>query len=424
MKPSRWITAAVLLAGCAPSTLSQTALQGDLPTLRTELVRAQRAGKLDRDETFELARAIATRELSASKGDEAVARVRELRSCLGQLVSEFEDRAEGKDAGAAAAALALLDAQRADKDDLFEEHRSADDPSWRAVAARAAVGRERGEYRRAAFLHGDLRVRRAALHAALESPTEDDLSSAIEASRLDPDPLVRSLGVRLVGSIGGRRAVDALRDLWPRAEAETRQGIVDAWALPTSYDRGGMDQVLWAMETQKGLPAVVAAARLSKEDSQHRAAGVATLGRTIDDGPVDEQRLAILLAPAASELVEPMKRVAAGDDAHAAVLAAAGLARMPAHVEFARTRLRELAKHQRVLISRQARAALVVMGDSEMVPLLQGELKSKSYERRRQAALDLLRLGRHASAATTLGDDVASVRTQTACAILTARARS
>ncbi len=292
------------------------------------------------------------------------------------------------------------------------------------MAARAAVGLELGEYRRAAFLDGDLRVRRAALHAALQQPADVDLAPALEAARLDPDPLVRSLGVRLVGSIGGASAVKGLRDIWQRAEPETRQGIIDAWALPSSYTRGGQEQILWAMETQKGLPAVVAAARLAESDGTHRAAALAVLARVIEHGPVDEQRLAILLAPRqAQELVAPMKAVAQSEDAHAAVLAAAGLGRMTAERPFALQRLRELAKHERVLISRQARAALVVMGDEQMAPLLEKELSSKSYERRRQAALDLLRLGRHASAASALGDDVASVRTQTACAILTARER-
>src|SRR5690606_37197966 len=133
-----------------------------------------------------------------------------------------------------------------------------------------AVGKERNEERRRAFLDGDLRVRRAALHAALEEPVDTDLQPALEAARLDPDPLVRSLGVRLVGSIGGRPAVRALRDLWARAEDETRQAIVDAWAAPRSVTRGGQEQLLWAMESKKGLPSIVAAVRLSSKNGPHR----------------------------------------------------------------------------------------------------------------------------------------------------------
>lgn len=197
----------VMLAGCGPSPLGRTALQEDLPTLRKAIEQAQRKNELDRKRVRELAYSVATRELVSSSGDAAVARIRELRSCVPQLVSELRDRADADDAGAAAASLALLEAGRGDAEDLFDAHAAASDPDWRSVGARAAIGEARGEYRRAAFLHGDLRVRRAALHAGLAAPEERDLDAALEAARLDPDPLVRSLGVRLAGAIGTRRAV-------------------------------------------------------------------------------------------------------------------------------------------------------------------------------------------------------------------------
>lgn len=417
MRP-RWLLCAVVLSGCGPSSLGRTALQEDLPTLRGAIEQAQKKNELDRERVRELAHSVATREITSSTGDAAVARIRELRACVPQLVSELRDRAEADDAGAAAATLALLDAGRGDAEDLFDAHESATDPDWRAVAARAAIGEKRGAYRRAAFLHGDLRVRRAALHAALAMPDERDLDGALEAARLDPDPLVRSLGVRLAGAIGTRRAVAALRDSWPRADVETRQVVVDAWDTPASRANGGSDQILWVMETQGDLPAIVAAVRLSSAQSAHRAAALASLKRAIDHGAVDEQRLAVLLAPADPDLEASIAKLSQSEDAQAAVLAAAALARVPALREQATKRLGELARHAQVRVARQARAALVVLGEQSIVPDLRRELESSSPERRTQAATDLLRLGRHSDVAPVLADPAASVRTRLACAVL------
>ncbi len=409
------------LAACTPSTLSQVALDGELPTLREEIQSAQQAGKLSSSDVRELAEAVAVREITSAAGDDGVARIRDLRACASRLDGALSDRAEQEDAVGAAAMLALLDAGEADADDNFERYISAKDPNWHAVGARSAVGKERSEARRRAFLDGDLRVRRAAFHAALEEPVDSDLPLALEAARLDPDPLVRSLGVRLAGSIGGRPAVRALRDLWERAETETRQAIVDAWAAPRSVTRGGQEQLLWAMESQKGLPSIVAAVRLSSKTSPYREAALATLARAISTGPVDEQRLAVLLAPRDPSLVAPLETLSKSEDAHAAVLASAALGRSPKTAAAAKTRLRELASHRRVLISRQARAALVVMGDRELAPKLVAELNSQSPERRRQAAVDLLRLDLYSEAAIVLADPVGRVRTQVACSVLQQR---
>jgi hypothetical protein len=408
----------LVLAACAPSHLSQVALDGDLPELREAIESARDDGKLDRKAVRELAQAVAVREITAASGDEGVARVRDLRACAAVLDRALSDRADQEDAVAAAATLALLDAGEADPDDTFEDYIDSPDPNWRAVGARSAVGEDRTQERQHAFVDGDLRVRRGAFHAALQAPVRADLAGALEAARLDPDPLVRSLGVRLAGKIGGSSAVRRLRDLWVRAESETRQVIVDAWADPNSLEVGGREQLLWAMETEKGLPSIVAAVRLSAKGSPHRLQALGRLASAMDVGPVDEQRLAALMAPQELDLVEPLRKLAKSEDPHAAVLAAAALARNPKTAEQARTRLRELATHRRVLISRQARAALVVMGDQSLTPKLVAELESGSPERRRQAAVDLVRVGAFAQAAPILADPVARVRTQLACTVL------
>ena len=79
--------------------------------------------------------------------------------------------------------------------------------SGRSVAARAALGAEHSRIRRQFMRDGDLRVRRAAVHAALARPVPEDSTDLAEAARLDPDPLVRSLAVQALGTLGKAPAV-------------------------------------------------------------------------------------------------------------------------------------------------------------------------------------------------------------------------
>lgn len=413
--------AASLLTACGGSQLGNTALQGDLPKLQTEISQAKRAGELDEAQTRDLARAVARRELLSSKGDEGVERVRELRPCLFQLVDDFEERADGTDAVAAAASLALLEAGEADEDDLFEGHAQSADPMWRSVGIRAAVGKQRAQARQRAFLDGDLRVRRSALHAALAEPDPSEIPALLDVARLDPDALTRSVALRALGAIGKPEAITALRDLWVTADEEARQAIVDAWASSGSMAHGGTAQVRWVMESQTGLPRVVAAVRLASTSGPDAEQALSVLERILEVGAVDEQRLAVLMAPAHPRLLPALQKLAASTDENAAVLAAAALARDPAQRPKARERLLALSKHERLWVARQARAALVVIGEQSLAAALAVELRSKRAEQRKQAAIDLLRLGRYSDAASALADEAAPVRTQVACQLLASR---
>jgi hypothetical protein len=166
---------------------------------------------------------------------------------------------------------------------------------------------------------------------------------------------------------------------------------------------------------------VVAAVRLASTTGSDAAQAVGALERILAVGAVDEQRLAALMAPAHPRLLPGLQKLAASTDENAAVLAAAALARDPAQRPKARQRLLELSKHERLWVARQARAALVVIGEQSLAAALAVELRSKRAEQRKQAAIDLLRLGRYADAATALGDEAAPVRTQVACQLLASR---
>lgn len=414
---SIWL--ALSFSACGVSSLELAALQADLPTLQREFAAAKQRGELDQGEVRRLARRVAERELASNQGDAAVQRTRELRSCIWALQGAFEDAAEGRGPAAAAAQLALIDAGiKVNRSALVKEHARHQDPMWRAVAARAMTRAEYQELRRERFVDGDLRVRRAALHAALEAPFAGDAEALFEAARVDPDSLAQSLAVRALGKLGSQVIVERLRDLWTRADAETRQVIVGAWATPTSRANGGLDRLRWVTETQSGLPRVVAAVELLRHDSEHAGLGLGVLARVIEAGPVDEQRLAMRLAPQVEPLASSYWQVARAEDPQAQVMAAAALSRLDSERPKAMKLLQLLLESKSDDVARQARAALAALGDASVVPSLVSDLRHADPVVRGQAATQLLWLDQPVDAATGLLDPHPWVRTQTACAVL------
>lgn len=410
--------------GCGASGPTGAALHSDLKTLQREIEEARRAGDLDESAVRALAAAVAERELRAARGDLAVDRVREFRGCLHPLADTFMDLAEGRTAAAPAATHALLAANQLPALPLFEKHFGVTDPAWRAVAARAALGAARGGARRQFMRDGDIRVRRAALHAAIVERDSADLGELVEAARLDPDPLARSLAVQALGAIGERPAVRALRELWPGAELATRQGIVSAWGRSKAFQAGGEAELLWILETQTDLPVVVAAERLLALSERHAAQAAAVLLRIINDGPVDERRLAILLSPDAPEfeaaIAELLAPTAPADEA-LQVMAAARLVRAAKFRNVASKRLRALLVSKTETIRRSATAALVAVRDPAVVAHLKQGLNSPAERVRQQAAVGLFLFGNYAEAASALGDERSQVRSHVACTILAQR---
>jgi HEAT repeats len=413
----RCVLALVLACGCTPSTLTRAALQSDLPALRRELERARVEHRLDSRAIRELAEAIARRELLTSQGEAAVARIRELSPCLGHLRADVQDRAEADQSGAAATAnLALLEAGLlSGGEQLVEQYLHSEDPMWRAVAARALVKGKQLAVRPQLFIDGDLRVRRAALHAALDAPRVGELEALLEVARLDPDPLARSLAVRGLAKFEDERAVRGLRELWGDADPALRQGIVDAWA-DTPHALGN-ELVRWVIETQTGLPQVVAAARAHRSGVAADT-GLATLGRAIQSGASDEQRLALRLAPASPELVEIVLKAAQHSDVRVQVAAQRALLAYPAKRDAALTALRALSKSAPSVAAHDARGALVEMRDAQVAADILPDLASTVAEVRASSALQLVALKRYQEVAARLADDVASVRTRIACALL------
>lgn len=402
-----------VLVACGTSGLVQTALHGDLATLKREIAAEQRRGELDREQAHELARAVAGREIRAATGEEAAARIRAASACASDLLPELRDRAERKDDAAAEAWLVLIDGKQADRRSA-RAHGEAASGAFRAVAARAAATIELGHVRRKFLLDPDERVRRAALRAAMEAQDPADEAVLLEAARLDPDPLARSMALRAAGAIGTPHVVTSLMDLWARADALERLSIVDGWAMPRAFAAGGRERLIGVVETSTGLPALAAADALLRRGGAGADLGRATLARAATEGTTAERVFALGRLPADVPLLH---RVASTDDLAVRVVALERLASVQGERAAALKALRAIASSNAPMAF-EARVALARAGDDSVVPALARSLSSRSARERRAAALALVELGDYSRAAPALADDDPDLRLQVACSIL------
>jgi hypothetical protein len=410
------LSLALLAAACATTGAVESALHSDLATLRQKLAEEKRSGELDQGRVTRIAHAVAAREIYSGTGSAGARRIHSLRACSKPLLHEFDERAERLDEGGAEATLVLLASGRLSRASLVERYAEADSGAWRAVAARAATHPEVFALRRRYFIDPDERVRRAAFEAANEAPTALDEPALLEAGRLDPDPMSRSLAIRGVGALGGERAARGLRDLWERAEEDVRLAILGAYATRATYVSGGREALLREAESGHGVSAVAAAGELMRVEPGYRETAVALFVRTIGDGDSEERHLAVLLAPLEHpSVVTALKKIGEGDPT-VRVAAFERLATLPKERRAALVELKKLA--QSSTASEAAHAALARAGDASVAPKFRGDVASKDELRREAAGRALVALGDYANAATLLGDGSADVRVATACTIL------
>jgi hypothetical protein len=407
----------LFLLGCGASGAVRVALYGDLPALRREIERADRAGELDQKAVTRLADAVARRELAAARGATGARRVRQLRACTRALSDALAERATDTDEVGAEAVLALLAQRRIEPQQLLREHEHDSNGAWRTVAARAATSQKDVVRRRSWFVDPDQRVRRAAFEAAIERPDAGDLPLALEALRLDPDPLVQSLAARLAGALGGEESVLGLRDRFERADETSRLGIVDAWSMPRAFSAGGERELRRVLERDLGVVSV-SAARALLERGQPDAAILGVFEHGIRQGADAERQLAIATAPTAQPaIVEAL--VAASKDAQPSIASAAleRLAALPAQRVRAFRELRALSRASGAA-GAEARTSLARLRDRSVVPALVTDVKAAAPWRRQAAALELFDLGEPAAAARALADADPGVRTSVACGML------
>ncbi len=422
----------LLLYGCGASSLARVAREGSLEQLSEKLDAATEA-ELEADDVREVASAMLEREILTAQGDSGVDRVREARACARKTPWAFKQRARrGDDNVAAAAAQALLEADIAQADVLFEGYARDDRPAWQAVAARAALGPKRGMARRAYFLAPDLRVRRGAVLAAHAEPSRSDYDGLLDVARHDPDSLVRSIAVQTLGAIGGAQVSAALWELWEFADEGLKQAIVSAWARPKTLRAGGHAALVRVLGQQRGLVQLVAARALLLHEppgAPLRAEAEARLLAALTSGSADEQRLAAALLPHSETVRQALATLlgaglqtppASSPLSPAVEVALWGrLAAYPAH------RTEGLAALHRLLetggtTAATARRYLVELHDASVAAALAKALESDVPHERLDAALQAWHLGKVALAASALADPSAAVRVPAACGMLLA----
>lgn len=425
-------------SGCG-SPAVRAADRGDRAALRSAWSDKHTRGELGWSEVQRVAKAVAEHEVATAKGDDAVARVRELRGCARPLDAALAKRAKGDDEAAAEAALVRLESGEVSPRSLRE--RVGDRaPAWRAVGARALVrsGGDDRAPRHAAMKDPDPRVRRAAMRAAAEAHDPADEGPLFDAARLDPDPWVRADAVRAYGRTARRedvgRRLARLRDLWVRADELERQDIAVALGLSPLREAGG--EALLEVRIAEGggegaLAAAAVAARSPGVAGPVSASAAALLARTIASAPRVHRLHAIAVAPLGSGCAAPgggcvevapaivaaLEAAAAEEDRAIRVSALSRLTESPKHREAAIRTLEALASVEGSA-GVSARDALARAGHLPVQAWVERDLASPNPHERVLAASALASLGRAGRAAPLLWDDDPTVRTKAACILV------
>ncbi|MGK3968718.1 hypothetical protein WMF38_38055 [Sorangium sp. So ce118] len=419
------------VAGCARSASVRAAEAGRFDELRRTLDHELRRGALDSDEARAIARAVAEGEIARATPPSGVERLRELRTCARPLEDALTDRAEGSDGMATAAAMILLETGLTEPagvkryaTDAAAGRNPAKDAALRALQTRALVTAEDGALRRARMLDGDQEVRASALRAASAAADPNDRGALLEAARLDPYPLARTLAIRAAGALGGREIVLALRDTWVLSDEPGREAIAEAWAAPRAIDAGGRAQLLWAISTQRGAPAIAAARALVRAGGDGAGEAVAVLINVLRTSQSRDRIYAILSVPIEDAAARAALLEAQGDADDAVAFAAhARYVDAPPRVVAARERAAAVAWLMRLASGTSTRAVLARgvlarAGVRAAVPLLERDLRSQEIPVREAAGTGLVELGELPRAALLLADAEPQVRTSVACAIL------
>ncbi len=422
LEAARWaclVALALATQACGGSNLVNTARSGDLQTLRAQIIDGQNHGTLDEAEVVAVARAVAGREVRSANQERAVDRIHQVRACAGSLRNVLEDRAGTADDAGAEAQLALIDAGFDRRPSFVSKYSRAESGAWRAVGARLTNGLAHAGLRQQLMSDGDERVRRAAIAASRDASDARDIESLLESTRVDPDPLSRSLAARAAGNLGGEVVVQGLKDVWATADESTRVTIVEAWAMPAAFRSGGEAQLLTVVETGEAMPAVSAAGALVRARGETAQSGAALLSRVASQGPTAERSLALQWLPLADADALKIVQKSAKDPDPKVQAGALGRLLETAHRKDAKRQLLKLAEGKSDAAF-PARLILARAGVQEVAVLLKADLKAKASYVREQAAVALAELKQYASAATALADENPSVRTRVACSILLA----
>jgi hypothetical protein len=412
----------LVLAGCASTPGLGAAERGDYATLKKDLAPDYSAGKLTNDEAARIARAVASYEISQASGDAGQKRVRELASCAHELDDPLSKRMKTRDAIGAEAALALLDSGELSKSDARDYVNDKDD-AWRAVGARSLVEDDDAAAREKSFVDPSPLVRRSAFRAAAEAADARDVPALAEAARLDPDGLARTSAVRAIARIGGKTAVDLLRDVWTHADEPLKDDIALAWSAPQSYDVGGREELRILIAQETGAGVIAAAGSVAREhwdDKEMRASSLALLGRVIERGTERERLEALAISPLAPELLDSVHHASVDAGDSQVQVAAFGRLLENDHDHPTAVIALEAFAAQHDDNASTARLILAQAGDTRIQAWIEADLRASSPRARIGAATALAAAGRSARGALLLADADPEVRTRVSCTLLAA----
>lgn len=409
------VASVLVLSGCGTSAGVSLAEKGDYAGLRRHIDANK--SKLDGGEVRDIAHAVVKRTVKDAKPEEATPRLDELRSCLKKVDDVLESRAKTRDEAGAHAAFLLVDGGLVSPGG-YRKEATSEDAGWRAVGARTLFRGDDGDMRRKLFLDLDVRVRQSALFASVDAGDAGDASLLLETARLDPDGLARNVAARAAGNLGGRDIVLGLKDRWATADEALRSALASAWGMGPSYNAGGRDQLLWIVESQRGVPSLTAAGLLKGHGGQDAEAARAAIIRAVDSGPTDARISAIAFADVDdANSKKALEKAAEDGDLRVRVAALGKLAWLKEHKEKALEELGQLATSTSQ-VRNAARTAMAQAGDRRVVPLLTEDTKSPEAGVRAWAAMQLASMKEFPSAAPVLADEDPSTRTRAACALL------
>jgi hypothetical protein len=424
-----------LATGCAGSPAMRAAESGDRAQLRAHLLEKEKAGTMSNGEAESLARAVARHELEQARGLPGLDRVRDLEACGGELDGAFAGRMDPHDAvGAAAAMVRVEDGSLGESS--ARGYQGDPDDGWRAVGARGLVRKKDSDDRQRAMKDGSALVRRAAMRAAARAESETDEDALFEAARVDPDPYVRALAVRAMGTLPKPhgeegalvlvRRVNRLRDLWTAGDEPLREDVGVAYTMPGIYGAEAEKALAVVLAEADGPGAIAAAgAVLRAEDRTSKAlasSAEALLLRTLASGSkasIRDRLHAVAIAPLDRDATAKALRALQTDDDQRVRVAA--LARLTAADGASPERLkalRDLDKVDQPSVSSRARAALARAGDRSVQGDAERDLGNHEGRLRLAALDDLAALGLAGRGAALLADDDAEVRTRAACTVL------
>lgn len=398
---------------CGVTPLQRAALTQDLPTFRAAAEAAARRGAMSERNARALARAVLRRELFTR---DVVADDRSFggRACMRRMGDALRELARDADEQAAHATFSLIDAglvAPAEPGDF-----GAADHAM--VQARRTVGVRAGARRRSYLRHGDRRVRRAALRAALDSQDVGDVSALLEAARLDPDPSSRRLAIRVLGTLGGAETVLSLRDLWGPATEELRLAIVAAWSAAPTIEQGGERELLHAAESGEGLVAVSAAAALVRSGRGPSGLAEGVLQRAIAGQDLRTRLWALDQVPLTPVIATAVREASRSPNPETQTLALARMARQAPLDAASITALRALALDGSQPTAVVALSVLSAAGDASVVPALRRDLGAARAHERSLAARALIAARDWNGAVPALADDSPRVRRRVACRML------